>query len=498
MIDHDGYVMAIDSGTTSSRCILFDRRGRAVQMAQKPFPQIYPHPGWVEQDPMDILTSQVGVIAEAVVGAGVSPDDIFCAGITNQRETTIVWDRNTGEPVYNAIVWQCSRTADYVERLEQEGYTKLIQEKTGLIPDPYFSATKIQWILDNVEGARERADAGDLLFGTVDTWLIWNLTSREVHATDYTNASRTMLFNIHTLEWDEELLKIFGIPKSMLPEVRPSSGSFGHISIESLRGDIEITGVAGDQQSALFGQCCFEPGQAKCTYGTGCFLLMNTGNVAQTSENGLLTTIAASADGKVQYALEGSVFIAGALITWLVEDLQILDDPASSSDVAQSVDSTDGVYIVPAFAGLGTPYWDPYARGAIYGLTRGTKRAHIVRASLEALAFQVYDILQTMELDSGVKLEDLKVDGKASQNDFMMQFQSDILDAAITRPDNTETTAAGAAYLAGLARGVWESTDEISRNYSVEKVFHPVTGSEKNASRIAGWKDAVSRTMSKR
>ncbi len=494
-VEHSGYVMAIDSGTTSSRCILFDKQGKVVEMAQKPFAQIYPHPGWVEQDPVEILTSQVGVMAEAVVGAGASPDQVLCAGITNQRETTIVWDKHTGEPVYNAIVWQCRRTADIVDRLVADGWSEAIHRKTGLIPDPYFSATKVQWILDNVDGARERAESGDLLFGTVDTWLIWNLTGRRVHATDYTNASRTMLFNIHTLEWDAELLELFDIPRSMLPEVRPSSGEFGRITIESLPWDVPITGGAGDQQAALFGQCCLEPGQAKSTYGTGCFLLMNTGSEARVSENGLLTTIAATAGGDVQYALEGSVFIAGALVSWLVEDLGILEDAQSSSDVAQSVESSDGVYVVPAFAGLGTPYWDPHAKGAIYGLTRGTSRAHIVRASLEALAFQVYDILQTMSLDSGVKLKDLKVDGKACLNDFMMQFQSDILDTRIVRPSNTETTAAGAAYLAGLAHGVWGGLDEIRATYTVDREFDPIADEAKNAERIAGWKDAIRRTM---
>ncbi|MGI6217868.1 MAG: glycerol kinase GlpK [Coriobacteriales bacterium] len=494
----DGYVMAIDSGTTSSRCILFDRNGKSVQIASKGFKQFYPHPGWVEQDPMEILASQVGVMAEVQVAAGIAPEQVLCAGITNQRETTVVWDKNTGEPVYNAIVWQCRRTADYIEKLVADGYSEKIQKKTGLIPDAYFSASKICWILDNVEGARERAEAGDLLFGTIDTWLIWNLTSRKVHATDYTNASRTLLFNIHTLEWDDELLELFDIPKSMLPEVRKSSGSFGKITIEGFSGDIEITGVAGDQQAALFGQCCFEAGQAKNTYGTGCFLLMNTGKTARTSEKGLLTTIAASPDDEIRYALEGSVFIAGALIEWLVKDLGLIESPDESSDVATSIDSADGVYIVPAFTGLGTPYWDPYARGAIYGITRGTTKAHLVRAALEALAFQVYDILKTMEDESGVPLKSLKVDGKASRNDFMLQFQADILGVDIVRPSDTETTALGAAYLAGLAKGVWSGIDELEANCKIDRIFKPNGDEKKNAERMAGWRDAIARTMSNR
>ncbi len=492
----NAFVMAIDSGTTSSRCIIFDKHGKSMGMAQKGFKQIYPHPGWVEQDPKEILASQVGVIAEAIVVAGISPSDIACAGITNQRETTVVWDRDTGEPIYNAIVWQCRRTADYIDGIVEQGYSDMIHSKTGLIPDAYFSASKIRWILDNVEGAQQKAEAGQLMFGTVDTWLVWNLTGKKVHATDYTNASRTMLFNIHTLEWDDELLELFGIPKSMLPEVRPSSGTFGNIVIDGIGGNIEITGVAGDQQSALFGQCCFEGGQAKVTYGTGCFLLMNTGTKAQTSENGLLTTIAASADGSIRYALEGSVFISGALIEWL-KDIGLVESASETSDMAVRVDSTDGVYVVPAFTGLGTPYWDPGARGAILGLTRGTTKDHIVRAALESLAFQVYDILQVMEQDSGVPLNNLKVDGKASQNDFMMQFQSDILDVNILRPADTEITALGAVYLAGLAKGVWASQEDVEKNVDIERVFTPSGDDEKNASRIAGWKDAVSRTMTR-
>ena len=492
------YVMAIDSGTTSSRCILFDHGGKSVQVAQKGFRQIYPQAGWVEQDPMEILASQAGVMAEVQVAAGISSGDIVCAGITNQRETTVVWDRKTGEPVYNAIVWQCRRTAGDVERIVAEGHGLMIKEKTGLIPDAYFSATKIAWILDNVEGARERAEAGELLFGTIDTWLVWNLTGGAVHATDHTNASRTMLFNIHTLEWDDELLELFRIPRSMLPEVRPSSASYGYVTIDGVNTGIEICGVAGDQQSALFGQCCFGAGQAKNTYGTGCFLLMNTGTEAQRSESGLLTTMAASHDGTPRYALEGSVFIAGALMEWVCKDLGLLDDVTKSSDLAMSIESTEDVYIVPAFTGLGTPYWDPHARGAIYGLTRGTTKAHIMRAALEALAFQVYDILKTMEADAGVSLDGLKVDGKASLNDFMLQFQSDILGTDIVRPGDTETTALGAAYLAGLYKGFWVGLEELEANMTVDRVFTPgPEAAGKNEARIAGWKDAVERTKTR-
>ena len=489
------YVLAIDSGTTSSRSILFDHEGNAIQAAQRGFDLFYPHPGWVEQDPMDIISSQVAVMAEVQVAAGITIDQIECVGITNQRETTIVWDKETGKPVYNGIVWQCRRTADYIDDLVARGLSDMVWSKTGLIPDPYFSATKIQWILDNVEGARERAEAGELLFGTVDTWLIWNLTAGAVHATDYTNASRTMLFNIHTLEWDDELLELFGVPRCMLPEVRPSSGSFGRITIAGLPGDIEIMGVAGDQQAALFGQCCFNPGQAKVTYGTGCFLLMNTGDEPLISRNGMLATIAATAEG-VQYALEGSVFMSGALMEWVCKDMGLLDDVRESARVAIEAGTTGGVYVVPAFTGLGAPYWDAHARGAIYGLTRGTRPQHIVRAALEAMAFQVFDILGAMEDDSGVAVSKLMVDGKASLNDFLLQFQSDILGVDIVRPASAELTAMGAAYLAGLASGFWSDQGELAGNARVDTVFSPQADDEKNAARIAGWREAVGRTRS--
>lgn len=488
------YILALDQGTTSSRCIIFDHQGAIVAQAFKEFTQYYPHPGWVEHDPREILSSQLGVMAEAQVTASISPSAIRAVGITNQRETTIVWNRHTGEPIYNAIVWQCRRSAAAIEELKACGLTETIRQKTGLIPDAYFSATKIKWILDNVEGARAAATRGDLLFGTVDTWLIWNLTQGTVHATDYTNASRTMLFSIHTLTWDEELLALFDIPVSLLPEVRPSSGFFGRITREGFGCAIPITGVAGDQQAALFGQCCFDAGEAKNTYGTGCFLLMNTGKTPTDARNGMLTTIAASIREEPCYAVEGSVFIAGALLQWLREELGIIDTVAQTSQMAQSVDSTEGVYIVPAFTGLGAPYWDQDARGAIYGLTRGTTKAHIIRAALEALAYQVYDVTDVMVQESGIALHALRVDGGVSANDFLMQFQSDILSVCIDRSAVIETTALGAAYLAGLAAGYWDSLDHLRSNRISSRIFTPNLEARDRAILLSGWNEAVART----
>lgn len=488
------YIMALDQGTTSSRCIIFNEKGENLVSAQKEFHQIFPKSGYVEHDPNEIWSSQVGVLSEAKALLGINPEEIAAIGITNQRETTIVWDRRTGEPVYNAIVWQCRRTSDQVEKLKAEGYDKVIKEKTGLIIDAYFSATKIQWILDHVEGARENAEAGHLMFGTVDTWLIYKLTKGQVFATDYTNASRTMLFNIHTLEWDEELLAKFQIPKSMLPEVKPSSGIFGYTDPTILGASIPIAGVAGDQQAALFGQCCFEPGQAKNTYGTGCFLLMNTGTKLVESEHGLLTTIAVGMDGRVEYALEGSVFVAGAAIQWLRDQLQMIQTAAESETLARNVEDSNGVYVVPAFTGLGAPYWDQYARGTIFGLSRGTTKDHIVRATLESLAYQTYDVLMAMQEDSGIELSELKVDGGASANNFLMEFQSDILGTTVARPQVIETTALGAAYLAGLAIGYYKNKEEIAKNLKVSQRFETKMGQEKRTELLEGWKQAIEHT----
>ncbi len=489
------YVISLDQGTTSSRAILFDKKGAMASVAQKEFTQYFPENGWVEQDPMEIWSSQMSVMIEARESLGVSMEDIAAIGITNQRETTIVWDKNTGEPVYPAIVWQCRRTADRIEELKAEGYDIIIWEKTGLIADPYFSGTKVEWILNNVEGARAKAENGDLLFGTVDTWLIYKLTGGAVHATDYTNASRTMLFNIHTLEWDVELLEKFDIPASMLPEVKNSSEIYGYTDEKLFGGRIPVAGVAGDQQAALFGQCCFHAGDAKNTYGTGCFLLMNTGEKAVYSENGLLTTIAIGLDGKVQYALEGSVFVAGAAIKWLRDEMKLIENAADTEALAASVPDTAGVYVVPAFTGLGAPYWDAYARGAVFGLTRGTSRAHFVRATLESLAYQVRDVIAAMEEDFGGKLKSLRVDGGASANNFLMQFQADILDAEILRPECVETTALGAAYLAGLAVGFYESKEDIRGNWAVANAFAPAIPADKREALLAGWKDAVGRVL---
>lgn len=485
------YVMALDQGTTSSRCIIFNKQGEICSLAQREFTQIYPKAGWVEHDPLEIWSSQLSVAIEAMGKVGVRVEEIATIGITNQRETTICWDKKTGKPIYNAIVWQCRRTASMIEDLKKQGYEKMIREKTGLIPDAYFSATKIKWILDHVEGARERAEKGELLFGTVDTWLIWNLTKGKTFVTDYSNASRTMLFDIHKLCWDEELLRLFEIPIAMLPEVKPSSFVYGYSEESVIGGQIPIGGAAGDQQAALFGQCCFEPGESKNTYGTGCFLLMNTGNVPKLSENGLLTTIAASLEGDVQYALEGSVFVAGAAIQWLRDELELLKSSKDSEEMALKVKGTNGVYVVPAFTGLGAPYWNPYARGMIVGVTRGTSKEHLVRATLESLAFQTYEVLQAMEKDSGIRLKELKVDGGASANNFLLQFQADILSQDVVRPQCIETTALGAAYLAGLAVGFFENKESIKKQWQISRQFQPKMLLSEQEKKLGGWKKAV-------
>ena len=490
------YIMALDQGTTSSRAILFDKEGNVVATSQKEFTQFYPKVGWVEHNPMEIWGSQSGVMREVLETNSIRPEEVCAIGITNQRETTIVWEKSTGKPVYNAIVWQCRRTSEICDELKEKGYEKLIKDKTGLILDAYFSATKIKWILDNVEGAREKAENGELLFGTVDTWLIWNLTRGKVHVTDYTNAARTMLYNIKELKWDDEILEILDIPKSMLPDVKPSSYVYGHTDEGMLSGaQIPIAGCAGDQQAALFGQTCFEEGSAKNTYGTGCFMLMNTGEHIVESKHGLLTTIAWGVDGKVEYALEGSIFIGGASIQWLRDELRVLYDAKQSEFYANSVKDTNGVYVVPAFAGLGAPYWDMYARGAIMGLTRGANRAHLVRATLESIAYQVKDVLNAMQEDSGLKLKDLRVDGGASSNNFLMQFQSDILDVNIDRPKVVETTALGAAYLAGLAVEFYNNKDEIKKSWIIDREFIPNMSDDKRNLLYKGWKKSVSRAI---
>ena len=485
------YIMALDQGTTSSRCILFDHRGKICSVVQKEFTQIYPHPGWVEHDAQEIWDTTLEVARTAMLKLKVPASDIAGIGITNQRETTVVWDKNTGEPVYNAVVWQCRRTSGMVDKLIEDGWGDRIRAKTGLVPDAYFSGTKIRWILDNVPGARARAEAGELLFGTIDTWLIWKLTGGAAHVTDYTNASRTMLFDIHRLCWDEELLDLLGIPASMLPKVRPSSEVYGWTPFEMFGGEIPVAGAAGDQQSALFGQCCFEPGDVKNTYGTGCFLLMNTGSEPVMSKNGLLTTIAATLPGQVQYALEGSVFTGGAAIQWLRDELGVITNAAESLDYAKSVPDTAGVYVVPAFTGLGAPYWNQYARGMITGITRGFSRAHLVRATLESIAYQTYDICEAMENDAGVPLTRLKVDGGASANEFLMQFQSDLLGAEVIRPQCIETTAMGAAYLAGLAVGFWTSLDDVRASWETERVFAPEMEEARREELLGGWHKAV-------
>ena len=485
------YIMALDQGTTSSRCILFDKEGKILSMAQKEFTQLYPNPGWVEHNPMEIWSSQLAVATEAMAILGAAAEDISGIGITNQRETTIVWDKNTGVPVYNAIVWQCRRTAAQVDALKAEGYGEMIREKTGLVPDAYFSATKIAWILDHVEGARERAEKGELLFGTVDSWLIWNLTKGAVHVTDYTNASRTMLYNIHELCWDEELLEKLRIPGKMLPEVKPSSCIYGYTDAGVLGGNIPIAGAAGDQQAALFGQCCFEKGQVKNTYGTGCFLLMHTGEKAIQSGNGLLTTIAAGCGDKVEYALEGSVFVAGAAVQWLRDEMRMIKNASQSEEYADVVKDTAGVYIVPAFAGLGAPYWNPYARGTVTGITRGCRKEHFIRAALESIAYQTADVLRAMEEDTGIRLKELKVDGGASANNFLMQFQADMLDVPVNRPSCVESTALGAAYLAGLAVGYWKNRDDVKKNQNIQRIFTPDMSKEVRMAAKRGWSRAI-------
>lgn len=485
------YIMALDQGTTSSRCILFDKRGNICSMSQKEFTQIYPKPGWAEHNPKEIWSSQLAVAAECMAMAGAGAEQIAAIGITNQRETTIVWDKSTGEPVYNAIVWQCRRTADRIEALKKDGFDLKIREKTGLVPDAYFSASKIAWILQEVPGTMERAKKGELLFGTVDTWLIWNLTKGRVHATDYTNASRTMLFDIHRLAWDEEIMERFGIPTAMLPRVCPSSHVFGHTDSSVLGGEIPIAGAAGDQQAALFGQCCFEKGEVKNTYGTGCFLLMNTGTDAIVSKSGLLTTIAAGTSEKPEYALEGSVFVAGAGVQWLRDSMRMIRNAPQSQSYCEAVEDTAGVYMVPAFAGMGAPYWNQYARGTVVGLTRGCTKEHFIRAALESIAYQTADVLQAMEQDSGISLKSLKVDGGASANDFLMQFQADIVDTQVLRPECIETTALGAAYLAGLAVGYWQDQAEIRANWQIGHTFEPVMEAQKRGALLKGWKRAV-------
>ena len=489
------YVMALDQGTTSSRCILFDKSGNICSMAQREFEQIYPQPGWVEHDPMSIWSSQISVAAEAMSRINAESADIAAVGITNQRETTIIWNKETGRPIYNAIVWQCRRTSEMIDAIVAKGYGDMIREKTGLIPDAYFSGSKIRWILDHVEGADEMAKAGKLLFGTVETWIIWNLTKGRVHVTDYTNASRTMLFNIHTLDWDDEILKIFDIPRCMLPEVKPSSCIYGRTDSEAIGTGIPIAGAAGDQQSALFGQCGFEAGSAKNTYGTGCFLLMNTGREAVTSHNGLLTTIAASEAGEVQYVLEGSVFVGGASIQWLRDEMQVIRHAAESEQRALEVPDTAGAYVVPAFTGLGAPHWDQYARGAVVGITRGFGVNHLIRATLESIGYQVADIVRAMEADAGVPITSLKVDGGASANNFLMQFQADILNTTVERPQCIETTALGAAYLAGLAVGYWKDKDDIRQNWQLGRSFMPTMSSETRMKLMNGWHKAVKRSF---
>ena len=485
------YILALVQGTTSSRCILFDKQGHICSMAQKEFEQIYPHAGWVEHDPMEIWASQLSVATEAISKIGATGENIEGIGITNQRETTIVWNRHTGEPVYNAIVWQCRRTAERIKDMVKNGWSDYIQKTTGLVPDAYFSASKIAWILDNVEGARKKAEAGDLLFGKIDTWLIWNLTKGSVHVTDYTNASRTMMFDIHNLCWDEKILAYFGIPKSMLPKVCPSSSVYGYTDSGILGCKIPIAGAAGDQQAALFGQCCFSEGEVKNTYGTGCFLLMNTGEQAVNSKNGLLTTIAASFENNVQYALEGSIFVAGAGVQWMRDEMDLFRDASETEKYADSVEDTNGVYVVPAFTGLGAPYWNPYARGTIVGLTRGCKKEHFVRAVLEAMAYQTYDILKIMEKESSVDIVSLKVDGGASKNNFLMQFQADVLDVNVLRPECVETTALGAAYLAGLAVGYWKDLKDIRNNWALSRSFEADMPQELRKQKLDGWERAI-------
>lgn len=485
------FIMALDAGTTSSRCLLFNQKGEVQSVAQKELTQSFPNPGWVEHDASEIWSAQLGVAVEAMNKIGAEARDIAAIGITNQRETAIVWDKKTGEPVYQAIVWQCRRTADYCDVLKKKGLAESIREKTGLMLDAYFSATKIRWILEHVEGARARAEQGELLFGTVETWLIWKLTKGKVHVTDYSNASRTMLFNIHTLQWDQEILAELKIPECMLPEVKPSSYVYGETEASFFGGSIPIAGAAGDQQSALFGQTCFQTGEAKNTYGTGCFLLMNTGETPVRSKNGLVTTIAWGLDGKVNYALEGSIFVAGAAIQWLRDELRLLDSAVDSEYMANKVKDTNGCYVVPAFTGLGAPHWDPYARGTILGLTRGVNKYHIIRATLESIAYQVNDVLKAMEADAEVTLSTLKVDGGASANNFLMQVQADLIGAPVNRPVCVETTAMGAAYLAGLAVGYWKDKGDVVKNGSIDRTFYPEITKEEREKRVRRWNKAV-------
>ena len=486
------YIMALDAGTTSNRCILFDHDGKICSVAQKEFTQYFPKPGWVEHDANEIWTTQLGVALSAMNKIGATAEDIAAIGIANQRETTIMWDRDTGEPIYHAIVWQCRRTSEYCDKLKAEGYTEMIREKTGLIIDAYFSATKLKWILDNVEGAREKAEAGQLLFGTVDSWLVWKLTGGKVHVTDRTNASRTMLYNIRTLDWDNTLLRALDIPRSLLPEVRDSSEIYGYTDIQGVR--VPVAGMAGDQQAALFGQGCFAPGEAKNTYGTGCFLLMNTGRTIYRSRNGLVTTIAVSLNGEVEYALEGSVFVGGAVIQWIRDGLHLIQESCDSEYYARKVADNGGVYIVPAFTGLGAPYWDMYARGAILGITRGTTQNHIIRAAEESIAYQSADLVAAMEKDAGFPITALKVDGGASRDKFLMQFQADILAKPVCRPANCESTALGAAYLAGLATGVWKDREEIRALQNAGSRFEPAMDPETRRTLLEGWHKAVGRS----
>ena len=485
------YVMALDAGTTSNRCILFNEKGEICSVAQKEFTQYFPKPGWVEHDANEIWSTQLGVAVEAMQKIGATAADIAAIGITNQRETTIVWDKNTGEPVYHAIVWQCRRTSEYCDTLKEKGLQDAYRKKTGLIIDAYFSGTKLKWILDNVEGVRERAERGELLFGTVESWLIWKLTKGAVHVTDYSNASRTMLYNIYDLKWDDDILQELNIPKCMLPEVKPSSCVYGMSDASFFGGEIPIAGAAGDQQAALFGQTCFKAGEAKNTYGTGCFMLMNTGVMPVLSKNDLVTTIAWGLDGKVYYALEGSIFVAGAAIQWLRDELRIIDTSPDSEYMASKVKDTNGCYVVPAFTGLGAPYWDQYARGTIVGITRGVNKYHIIRATLESLAYQTNDVLKAMQNDAGITLSTLKVDGGACANNFLMQFQSDIINAPVARPTCVETTAMGAAYLAGLAVGYWASKEDVIKNWEVSRIFEPNMAEETRKELVAGWDKAV-------
>ncbi len=485
------YIMALDAGTTSNRCILFNEKGEMCSVAQREFTQYFPQPGWVDHDADEIWASQLGVAVEAMNIIGVSAEEIAAIGITNQRETVVVWDKNTGVPVCHAIVWQCRRTSEYCDRLKEKALTDKIRKKTGLVIDAYFSATKIKWILDNVPGARQRAEAGELLFGTVETWLIWKLTKGAVHVTDYSNASRTMLFNINTLKWDDEILEELDIPKCMLPEVKPSSCIYGEADPSFLGGPIPIAGAAGDQQAALFGQTCFAAGEAKNTYGTGCFLLMNTGEEAVFSDNGLVTTIAWGLDDKVYYALEGSIFVAGAAVQWLRDEMRLIDSAADSEYMANKVKDTNGCYVVPAFTGLGAPYWDQYARGTIVGITRGVNKYHIIRATLESLAYQVHDVIEAMEADARIKIASLKVDGGASANNFLMQTQADIVDVPVIRPRCVETTAMGAAYLAGLAVGYWKSKEDVVKNWARDYTFKPSIDEADREAKVKGWKKAV-------